>query len=41
MLKGTDQEINDLNPDILVIHYYGHWENTLIDMEPQLYYIEK
>ena len=33
MLKCTDQEIDDLNPDNLVMHYYGHWEHMLIDME--------
>ena len=33
MLKGTDQEFDDLDSGILVIHYYGYWEYMLIDME--------
>ena len=28
-----DQKIDDLDPNILVLHCYGHWEYVLIDME--------
>ena len=33
MLKGTDQEINDLDLVILLMYYYWHKEHMLIDME--------
>ena len=33
MLKGTDQETDDLDLDILVMHYYRHWKRILIDIE--------
>ena len=39
MLKGTNQEIDDLDPDILVMHYYGYWKHMLIDMESKTLYI--
>ena len=32
-VKGTDQENNYLDIDILIMHYYRHWQYMLIHTE--------